>query len=332
MKLSIVILCWNDLKVIADCLTSIYAGTHSIDFEVIVSDNGSTDGSIQFIRENFPQVRLIENGRNLRFAKGNNVGIRASEGEYVLILNPDTIIHDGTLDKMVEFADKHPRAGAFGCRVLNVDGSNQEYARPLSSILSEWIQTFRLKLLAYFSDSLHPGIYVRWKGDTERTVGWLAGCFILIRGDLLKRLGGFDEQFFYYYEDQDLCCRVWNAGYSIIYTPEMTITHLGGQSTLKRFPLAFALDSEVTRYLYYYKHYGRRGARQCRWFSLTFLILRRLGYGLLQIVRPTEARKKRLELMRTLYGWNLRVDPIRLVENGEEPKLETTSVSRVIDR
>jgi len=332
MKLSIVILCWNDLKVIANCLTSIYGRTHSIDFEVIVSDNGSTDGSIQFIRENFPQVRLIENGRNLRFAKGNNVGIRASEGEYVLILNPDTIIHDGTLDKMVEFADRHPKAGAFGCRVLNADGSNQEYARPLSSILSEWIQALCLKPIAYLSDSLNPGIYVRWNGETERTVGWLAGCFILIRGDLLKRLGGFDEQFFYYYEDQDLCCRLWNAGYSIIYTPEATITHLGGQSTIKRFPLAFALDSEVTRYLYYYKHYGRRGARQCRWFSLAFLVIRRLGYGLLQIVRPTEARKKRLELLRTLYVWNLRVDPIRLVENGEEPQLETSSVSRVIDR
>lgn len=332
MKLSIVILCWNDRKVIMDCLASIFAGTHSVEFEIIISDNGSTDGSIDLIRENFPQVRILENGTNLRFAKGNNNAIRASQGEYVLILNPDTIIHDGTLDKVVEFADKHPRAGAFGCRVLDVDGSNQEYARPFQSILSAWIAAFYLKPLAYLSDSLHPGIYVRWKGDTERTVGWLAGCFILIRGDLLSRLGGFDEQFFYYYEDQDLCRRVWNAGYSIIYTPEMTITHLGGQSTIKRFPMAFALDSEVTRYLYYYKYYGRRGARQCRWFSLTSLFLRHLGYGLLQIVRPTEARKKRLELLRTVYDWNLRVDPIRLVENGEEPQLETTPVSRVLDR
>src|SRR5689334_10619766 len=98
MKLSVVILCWNDLKVIGDCLASIYAGTHCIDFEVIISDNCSTDGSIEFIRSRYPQVRVIENGRNLRFAKGNNVGIEASRGEYVLILNPDTIVHDGALD------------------------------------------------------------------------------------------------------------------------------------------------------------------------------------------------------------------------------------------
>ena len=92
MKLSIVILCWNDLKVIGDCLSSIYKGTHSTNFEIIVSDNGSTDGSIDFIRNNFPQVRLLENGTNLRFAKGNNVGIDISQGEYVLILNPDTSV------------------------------------------------------------------------------------------------------------------------------------------------------------------------------------------------------------------------------------------------
>src|SRR5271169_5279439 len=125
MKLSIVILCWNDLKVIANCLRSIYASTHSTEFEVIVSDNGSADGSIEFIRESFPRVQVIENGTNLRFAKANNVGIRASKGEYILILNPDTIIHDGTLDKLVLLADQHAEAGAFGCRVLNPDGTYQ---------------------------------------------------------------------------------------------------------------------------------------------------------------------------------------------------------------
>ena len=111
MKLSIIILCWNDRKVIADCLESIFAHTHSIEFEVIVSDNGSTDGSIEFIRATYPQVRLIENGRNLRFAKANNVGIRASCGKYVLILNPDTLIHLGTLDKLVSLADQRPDVG-----------------------------------------------------------------------------------------------------------------------------------------------------------------------------------------------------------------------------
>src|SRR5437660_1802304 len=130
MKLSIVILCWNDLKVISDCLQSIYASTHRTEFEVIVSDNGSTDGSAAHIRREFPGVKVIENGINLRFAKGNNVGIRASRGEYVLILNPDTIIHDGALDGMAQYADQHPEAGAFGCRVQFPDGTYQPVVRP----------------------------------------------------------------------------------------------------------------------------------------------------------------------------------------------------------
>ena len=333
MKLSIVILCWNDLKVISDCLRSIYASTHSTDLEVIVSDNGSTDGSIEFIRKEFPQVRLIENGVNLRFAKGNNVGIQASRGEYVLILNPDTIIHDGTLDKMVAFADIHPEAGAFGCRVVYGDGAFQPCIRPLHTLRSEWCAALGLGPLAYVSDWFHSGVYMGWKGDEERTVGWLAGCFILIRGELLKRLGGFDEQFFYYYEDTDLCRRVWEAGYTILYTPEATITHLGGQSTNKRFPpLGFALDGQVTRYLYYYKYNGAPGARSCRRAALVWLTFRRLYYGLVEVVRPSEEGKTNLELLSALFEWNYRVDPVRLVELGEEPELRVKPNVRVHER
>jgi GT2 family glycosyltransferase len=331
MKLSIVILCWNDLEVIVNCLQSIYASTHSTEFEVIVSDNGSTDGSVEFIRENFPRVQVIENGTNLRFAKANNVGIRASKGEYTLILNPDTIIHDGTLDKLARFADLHAEAGAFGCRVLNPDGSYQVSARPSASLRGEWIAALHLRPLGYLSDWFLSDSYVGWKGDTQRTVDRHSGCFILIRGDLLKRLGGFDEQFFYYYEDMDLCRRIREAGYSIIYTPEVTITHLGGQST-KRSPMAFQLDSQITRYRYFYKYFGKRGARGCRRASLVSLFLRRLGHGLEQLVSPSDVGKSRLEALRLTFEWNMRVDPVRLVENGEEPKLRSEPVGRVLER
>ena len=332
MKLSIVILCWNDRGVIENCLRSIYEGTHSTSIEVIVSDNGSTDGSIELIREKFPQVRLLENGTNLRFAKGNNVGFRESTGEYVLILNPDTIIHDETLDKMVRFADKHTEAGAFGCRVLSSDGSYQGCIRPLDTPRSEWFAALGLGFLGHISDRFHPGVYVNWHGDTERTVGWLAGCFILIRGELLRKLGGFDEQFFYYYEDADLCRRVWEAGYTILYTPTATITHLGGESTHKRFPpLGFALDGQVTRYLYFSKYYGVVGVRRCRRSVLVSLFLRRTGYGVLQLLKPTKSRQKHVELLRALFDWNIRVDPARLVEHGEEPEM-AFDVTRVRER
>jgi len=331
--ISVVVPVLNGLPWLDDQLAALSRQECVQSWEVVVADNGSTDGSIEFIRENYPQVRVIENGKNLRFAKANNVGIQASQGEYVLILNPDTIIHEGTLDKIVSLADRHPEAGAFGCRVLNSDGSYQGCIRPLPTIRGEWIAALYLSALAHLSDWFQPNLYVRWKGNTERAVGWLAGCFILLRGDLLKKLGGFDEQFFYYHEDMDLCRRVWQASTSILYTPEVSITHLGGQSTSKRFPpVGFALDGQVTRYLYYYKHHGKRGVRSIRRIALVSLALRRIGYGLAQLVRPTEIRKAHLELLRVLFEWNLRVDPVRLVEHGEEPDLGLTSAVRILER
>jgi len=333
MKLSVIVLCWNDRKVIENCLQSIYSKTHSTEFEVIVPDNGSTDGSIEFIRGSYPQVRVIENGRNLRFAKANNVGIRASRGEYILILNPDTIIHDGALDRMIGFADEHPEVGAFGCRVLNPDGSYQASARPFASFKGEWIAALYLRWLGrvngWFTSDGYPG----WHGATRRQVDWVSGCFILARGDLLKSIGGFDEQFFYYYEDMDLCRRIWQAGNPIVYFPDATITHLGGQSTKGRFsPLAFILDSEVTRYLYYYKYYGRSGARRARRITMVSVLLRLVALGLKRLVHPTNVVRKRLEVLCGLFEWTYRVDPVRLVENGEEPRLQKQALDRLCER
>ncbi len=119
MKLSIVIICLNDEKYILDCIRSIYEETNSIPFEVIVADNGSSDGSVESVRSQFPQTRVVENRANLGFGGGNNAAISVARGEYVLILNPDTIIRDRALEKLVAYADRHPEGGAFGCRVLN---------------------------------------------------------------------------------------------------------------------------------------------------------------------------------------------------------------------
>src|SRR3954465_770003 len=117
MKLSIVIICWNDLKVLPACLKSIYEQTKETEFEVIISDNGSTDGSLDFVRQNYPRARIVENKANLGYARGNNTGIAAvGEADYILILNPDTIIHDRALDKWVRFADAAPRGGGGQAR------------------------------------------------------------------------------------------------------------------------------------------------------------------------------------------------------------------------
>src|SRR5208283_5748939 len=259
MKLSIVIICWNDWKVIENCLRSIMECTHQIQYEVIVSDNGSTDGSVEKIRAQFPAVRVVENRANLGFAKGNNAGIHEAGGEYVLILNPDTIVHDGSLDRWIEFADLHPEVGAFGCRVNNPDGTYQRSARPFPTISRYLVSAFGLRFLGHLNHPVLSDEYEGWQGDTEREVDWQSGCCVMLRGDLLRKLGGFDERFFYQFEEVDLCRRVWGAGFRIRFTPKVSITHLGGQS-VGRFPVRFAIEVCRNGYRYFYKHYGARGA------------------------------------------------------------------------
>jgi len=325
MKLSILILCWNDQKLIQDCLRSIFATTHRTDFEVVVSDNGSEDGSVAFVRTSYPLVRVVENGANLGFAKGNNTGIRVCQGEYILILNPDTIIHEGALDRWIEFADRHPKAGAFGCRVLNPDGTYQESSRRFPTIWRYLIAALCLRPLAYLSTAFVSDTYTGWHGDTQREIDWQSGCCILFRGPLLKALDGFDERFFYHFEEVDLCLRVHQAGYSILFTPEASITHLGGQS-VKRFPIRFELEKYRNRYRYFYKHFGTRGAKQCRRVALLWISLRRWGYGLLALFRSSEQLRNRLAMYRATAKWTRLLDPVRLVELGEEP--ESIDVSR----
>ncbi len=158
-------------------------------FEVIVSDNGSTDASVEYIREHFPDVRIVENGANLGFARGNNAGISVAQGEYVLILNPDTIIHDRALEKLVAYADTHPEGGAFGCRVLNPDGSFQNPARPLPTPFGALISALNLRWLGELSDGVRIGPLLRLgRDDTERPIGFQSGCCIMVRRELLERL------------------------------------------------------------------------------------------------------------------------------------------------
>jgi GT2 family glycosyltransferase len=324
VTLSIVILCWNDLKVISDCLRSIYDETHDIEFEVIVSDNGSTDGSIEFIRQHYPKTRVLENGENLGFARGNNAGIAQSSGRYVLILNPDTVIRDRALEKLVAFAERHPEAGAFGCKVLNRDGSYQSPARPFPTIFRDWIAALYLRPLAYISNSFLSDKYIGWKGDTERIIDWQSGCCVLFLESVLRRLGGFDSQFFYHFEEVDLCRRVWNAGYPILYTPDAVITHLGGQS-VNRFPIRFELERYRSRYRYYYKHFGPRGARRCRRTVLAWIRLRQFGWRISGGFSVSDVLKSRLEMYRVTASWNKLLDPVRFVERGEEPSIPTIS-------
>jgi GT2 family glycosyltransferase len=149
----------------------------------------------------------------------------------------------------------------------------------------------------------------------------------MFRGDLLKKLGGFDEQFFYHFEEVDLCRRVWNSGCPIVYAPEVTITHLGGQS-VKRFPIRFALERQRGRYRYFHKHFGRNSVRRARYAALAWFGVRRIGYRLMSLVRPGDILRHRLDMYDAVMQWTTRLDPARFVEDGQEPHAEPHDVAQ----
>ena len=321
-RLSIVVLCWNDQAVIHDAIRSIYDRTRAVDFEIIVSDNGSKEGCVEGIRKAFPypNLRVVENKANLGFARGNNAGIAMAQGEYVLILNPDTIVHEAALDKLIRFADRHPEGGAFGCRVLYPDGRYQPSAMVAPTVGRWWIRAFGLHHLGRLSSIFLSGAYYGWRGDTERDIDWQSGCCVMVRGSLLKALGGFDPQFFYQNEEVDLCKRVWEAGYKVLFTPQAEITHLGGQS-VKRARTRFDLETHRSRYKYFYKHYGERGAVKIRYPILFFLVRQWALARLVSLCRPSDTNKAIAESLAVQIRWNYRVDPVRFVRCREEPDL-----------
>jgi hypothetical protein len=320
-KLSIVILCWNDEAVIHDAINSIYQKTSTVDFEVIVSDNGSSKACIDGIRAAFPHpnLRIVENGANLGFSAGNNAGIAVATGEYILILNPDTVMHEAALDKLVEFADRHPEGGAFGCRAVHADGTYQTTAMVAPTVRRFWIHALGLHRLGRFSSVFRSRAYYGWCGDTEREVDWQSGCCVMFRAELLRRLSGFDPQFFYHCEEVDLCKRVWEAGYKVLFTPKAQITHIGGQS-VKRARTRFDLETSRSLYKYFYKHFGADGALRVR-YPILLVLMRRWAYARAAALLNSKAYSPIADSLALQIRWNRLLDPVRLVKFKEEPDL-----------
>jgi N-acetylglucosaminyl-diphospho-decaprenol L-rhamnosyltransferase len=246
MTLCIIIVNWNTADLLQDCLESLRAGEVRLD-EVWVVDNASTDDSVARVAQRFPAVHLIRNSANVGFAGANNQGIAASTGEYVLLLNSDTLVPPGTVASLVRFMSEHSRVGACGPRLLRPDGTPQPYAYGGDPTLAYLLRRGLGRLL--LGRSLHD-----WTTDRMLEVDWVSGACLLLRRAALEQVGLLDGQFFMYFEDNDLCLRLRRAGWLIYYAPGSAITHLGGQS-LRRNPPAQAAYQNSLRY-FYAKHYG----------------------------------------------------------------------------
>jgi GT2 family glycosyltransferase len=238
IDLSVVIVNYNVRNFLEQALHSVQRAALRISAEVFVVDNNSVDGSVPMVRETFPDVELIANVSNVGFGAANNMAIERSKGRYVLILNPDTIVQEDTFQRMVSFMDRHPEAGAVGCQILNPDGTFAPESR--RSFPTPQVGFYRISGLGrLFPKSPRFGRYnmTFLPRDQVAEVDALSGSCMMLRAEaVVPSRGGvglFDEDFFMYGEDLDLCYRIQKAGWKIFYTPDTQIIHYKGESTKK---------------------------------------------------------------------------------------------------
>ncbi|MEX0303295.1 MAG: glycosyltransferase family 2 protein [Leisingera sp.] len=229
MDLSIVIVNWNTRDLLRDCLHSVEAGTGSLEVEILVVDNASSDGSADMVRAEFPRVQLIENPENLGFAAGNNAALRQASGRFVMLLNTDTLVHGAVLPEAVAWLDAHPDAGVIGPRVLNSDGSVQPSCSAFPSLKHLTMQALGLTRIARWDSYRMTG----WDRSSELNVDVISGAAMFVRREAMEEVGLLDEAFFFYGEETDWCHRFGRAGWRLVFVPIPEVTHFGGGAVCK---------------------------------------------------------------------------------------------------
>jgi len=263
MKITIIIVSFNTWQLLQKCLEILFQNPGKHPLEVFVVDNASADGSVEMIRENFKEVALIENRINMGFAAANNQAYERSTGDYVILLNPDAYVKPATIDKSVTFMRTHPECGLAGARLVNPEGRLDPSARRFPNSL------FKLFTLSGLSDR-YPNSRILGRGDFKyfdhnsiMEVDWVPGTFSIYRREMLKQTGLFDERFFVYYEETDLCLKSKKLGWKVYFIPDAEVVHVGGASAKTRKDLKFDKGgSQVLKYrmrseyLYFRKNFG----------------------------------------------------------------------------
>lgn len=255
MRLSIIIVSWNVREDLKQCLRSIAENPPSGDYEVIVVDNASTDGTAASIKKEFPKISFTGNTENRGFAAANNQGIKISKGQYILLLNPDTIVHTGALDTLTRFMDENQDAGACGPKLLNADGTTQASARRFPTFGGALYRHTILRNLRIFRGSYEKWLMKDFDHGRRCDVDQLMGAALMLRRTAIEQVGALDEKFFMYYEEVDLCRRLKEAGWRTVFVPETTITHLGGSSA-RQVPASRRAMMLASMLGYFRKHHG----------------------------------------------------------------------------
>ncbi|RMH95200.1 MAG: glycosyltransferase [Calditrichaeota bacterium] len=273
-RISVIIVNYNVKEYLEQALHSLKRALANIPHEIFVVDNASVDGSVPYIRHRFPEVILIENSRNLGFGRANNQALRRARGEFVVIINPDTVVQEDTFRELLAFFESHPDAGAATCKILNPDGSFSVDCR--HSIPTPMIAFWKvIGFSKLFPRSRLFGRYNLTYLDPDQTypVPAISGSFMMIRKSVLDEVGYFDERFFMYCEDIDLCHRINQAGAKIYYVPTTQIIHYKGESTRKH-NLDYVITFNKALYQFFQKHYAGKSIFLLRWLIVLGIVVR----------------------------------------------------------
>jgi GT2 family glycosyltransferase len=258
--LSVIIVNHNRQSFLIQTLSSVSRSLSSLNHEVIVVDNASSDGSLAAVKQDFPSVKRIALSQNVGFARANNAGVRQSSGKYLFLLNNDTFVPRDAIQKLLELKKEHPEFGIVAPIVLHPDKKLQlSWGRDL--------HLFSEVFLKYFANRWYAWQFKRKGGKISRNVDWVSGACFLIERKLYEKIGGFDENFFLYVEDADLCRRIRLLGYTIHLTSEAWIIHYQGQS-VSQYPGRFLHEAKRSQLYYYFKHNGRYSAEVLRFYLL----------------------------------------------------------------
>jgi hypothetical protein len=292
---------------LADCLESIRTDLQALEkrgTEVWVVDNASTDDSVLMLQTRFPEVKLIENDKNVGFATANNQAIRQSTGQFVLLLNPDTLVKPQAIVRLINFLAANPTVGAVGAHILNADESLQTSSYPAPTLSRELWRLFHL-------DNLWPYSSYRmatWRLDEPHQVDSLLGACILLRRQVLEQVELFDEGYFMFSEEIDLCYRIKKAGWSIFWLPEARVIHYGGQST-QQAATAMFLSLYRGKLIYFRKNQGWLASQIYKLILLGASLFRLMLNPLARLIRPHQRQQYSSlaecywQLVLALPGW-----------------------------